>query len=200
MVEKIILERFQTYYCHTSTSMTSPRNQSWRRPGKFQSCSTLAYQNSPLTGSKQLLPWGQEKCKTLGYMMPKSANGFGSTQAYCITNPTKRTNPRGNPYHLPNTPPWRVFLTHFPLYFSPSPQAWCNLSPSLPLTILHSNLSMESSSHRKPGQQNMVLRKMCWLPNVERHSSPSLGNETYLQNESKCGLIGGMSGYQRLWS
>lgn len=62
-------------------------------------------------------------------------------------------------YHLPATPPWRVSSFIFPCYFPSSSQAWHTLSPSLPPILLHSNLSMESMPHRKPGLQNRVLRK-----------------------------------------
>lgn len=75
--------------------------------------------------------------------------------AHLITNYTKLPIR----YHLPVTPPWRVFSFIFPCYLPSSSQAWCALSTSLPLILLHSNLSMESMSHRKPGLQNRVLRK-----------------------------------------
>lgn len=149
----MILKGFQIITVTASSSMTRSRNQSWRRTRKPQSYRTQAYQES-LAGSKHYCHEFKETAKHLGIWCQSHQMALFHS-AHFITNYTKLPIR----YHLSTTPPWRVFSFIFPCYFPSSSQAWCTLSPSLPLILLHSNLSMESMSHRKPGLQNRVRRK-----------------------------------------
>lgn len=86
-------------------------------------------------------------------------------------------------YHLLATPPWRVFS----LIFSSLPfLKFTGLMQSF--TLPPTNPSSFKSQHgvhvpQEAWSSKWGAEEMCWLPNVERLSFPSLGNDTYLQNQ-----------------
>lgn len=153
----MILKGFQTCYGHSLFFYDKVQKPKLKENQKIP---VLHAAHKPikhlLAGSKQLLSRVQGNCKAPEYLMSKSPNGFVPLcplhyKLYQTTNPLPPPAP----------PPWRVFSFIFPCYFPSSSQAWCILSPSLPL---HSDLSTESTGSLvyKTGCWGNVLIAKCW--------------------------------------